>query len=177
MALNKARYINAVIYFAHHANNEHLGKVKLMKLLYYLDFDHFEKHGSSVTGDTYRKLDFGPVPLHGEAMLIQMSEEGLIKIDKVAVGDVQKYRYTPLKEFDADALSPTEMEILADVACKWEHHTRAEIVSAAHGEAPWKAVAMGEEIPYELAYYRNKYPATETIEDKEPNITVEDAAA
>ena len=25
----------------------------LMKLLHYLDFDHFEKYGTSVTGETY----------------------------------------------------------------------------------------------------------------------------
>lgn len=174
MALDTTKYSNAILYFLHHANNEHLGKVKLMKLLYYLDFDHFEKYGESVTGDSYRKLDYGPVPVNGDIILAQMAGKGDIKIEKVRVGEVEQYRYTPLAEFNASVFSATEIDVLADVACKWGHHSRSEIISATHGEAPWRAVKMGDLIPYELAYYRKKYPA-EAIEDEEPTRSVASA--
>ena len=51
-----------ILYFLEHINNVHLGRTKLMKLLYFVDFNHFETHGKSVTGATYRKLPHGPYP-------------------------------------------------------------------------------------------------------------------
>ncbi|MFH1087541.1 MAG: type II toxin-antitoxin system antitoxin SocA domain-containing protein [Chloroflexota bacterium] len=167
MPRNSSKPHNAILYFLHHANNEHLGKLKLMKLLYYLDFDHFEKCGESVTGDAYRKLDYGPAPINGDVVLTDMQQKGLLRIEKVRMGDGEQYRYTPLAEFNACAFSTTEMEVLADVARKGEHHSRSEIVSATHGEAPWRAARMGDLIPYELAYYRKKF-AVEGLEDEEP---------
>lgn len=169
MSLNTRKYENAILYMLHHANNEHLGKVKLMKLLYYLDFDHFEKYGRSVTGDSYRKLEYGPVPMRGDMTLNQMAKEGLIKIITVPAGVFCQYRYVPLQESDASVFSASEMEMLAEVACKWEHHSRSEIVSATHGEAPWRGVRMGAQIPYELAYYRRKYVVDDSDEDEIPD--------
>src|SRR5260221_466463 len=38
-----------ILYFLEHINNVHLGRTKLMKLLYFVDFSHYEAHGQSVT--------------------------------------------------------------------------------------------------------------------------------
>ena len=104
-------------------------------------------------------------------MMTERQDKGLLRIEKVRLGDIEQYRYTPLASFNACAFSATEMEVLADVARKWEHHSRSEIVGATHGEAPWRAVQMGDRIPYELAYYRKKF-ATESLEDEEPTRAV-----
>jgi hypothetical protein len=45
------KLINAIVYFAQ--NTQHLGKTKLFKLLYLLDFEHFRQTGRSVTGLDY----------------------------------------------------------------------------------------------------------------------------
>ena len=70
------------------ANNVRLGKVKLFKLLYYVDFDHFQEFKSSVTGDWYRKLPYGPVPVNAQDLLYEMRSEERIAIEKQPVGDV-----------------------------------------------------------------------------------------
>ena len=57
----REKMINAIIYFANHTR--HLGKIKLFKLLYLLDFEHFRQTGRSVTGLDYRAWKFGPVPV------------------------------------------------------------------------------------------------------------------
>lgn len=57
----REKMINAIIYFANHTR--HLGKIKLFKLLYLLDFEHFSQTGRSVTGLDYRAWKFGPVPV------------------------------------------------------------------------------------------------------------------
>ena len=51
-----------IIYFAENTNPQYLGKVKLMKLLYFLDFQHVKRHGAPVLGDQYYHLPMGPVP-------------------------------------------------------------------------------------------------------------------
>jgi|GEM_PF-3503886 hypothetical protein len=54
--------INAVIgYFAQYI--ESLYKVKLMKLLWYLDALYFKREGTSMTGLVYKHLPLGAVPI------------------------------------------------------------------------------------------------------------------
>src|SRR5262249_37224158 len=68
-----------ILYFLEHINNVHLGRTKLMKLLYFVDFDHFEAHGASVTGATYRKLPHGPYPDKIEKVIAKMETAGLLR--------------------------------------------------------------------------------------------------
>ena len=48
MPLNRTKFQHAVLYFLHKSNPAVMGRVKLMKLLYYLDFDHLSPSSSSV---------------------------------------------------------------------------------------------------------------------------------
>ena len=155
--MNKEKYENAILYFLETVNNVHLGKVKLMKLLYYLDFDHFEKYGAPVTSDTYRNKPAGPIPDNADTILQEMREKGLIEIRTEQKIDYIKYRYIPKVPYNPGVLLSSELEMLGEVAQKWQHHSRAEIVEASHGEAPWIATRTDESIPYALAYYRGKY--------------------
>ena len=56
----RKKLINAIVFFA--SNTKHCGKIKLFKLLYLLDFEHFAQTGRSVTGADYRAWKMGPVP-------------------------------------------------------------------------------------------------------------------
>ncbi|CAN2525464.1 Panacea domain-containing protein [Burkholderia pseudomallei] len=56
----RQKLVEAVLYFA--TNVKKLGKVKLFKLLYFLDFEHFRDTGRSVTGMDYVAWKMGPVP-------------------------------------------------------------------------------------------------------------------
>ena len=58
---NREKLINAAIYFAD--NTQHCGKIKLIKLLYLLDFEHYRQTGIPVTGLEYRAMKMGPVPM------------------------------------------------------------------------------------------------------------------
>ena len=57
----REKLVNAILFFAH--ATKHLGKIKLFKLLYLLDFEHFRQTGRSVTGLDYQAWKFGPVPV------------------------------------------------------------------------------------------------------------------
>lgn len=165
--IGKEKYKNIILYFLHKINNVHLGKTKLMKLIYFLDFDHFEKYSISVTGDSYCNLPAGPVPDRASLILEEMKKEGLIDISTKQVNNIRKYEYTPLVSPNIDIFKITEINMLKEVCKKWEHHSTAEIVNASHGEEPWIATREGENIPYALAFYRHKFDMPDFDDDKD----------
>ncbi len=156
--INEKKYKNAILFFAHKIRNGTLGKLKLMKLLYFLDFDFFEKYGRSVTGDEYLRFENGPVPRQAEKMIKKMlGKEIKVSNRKVAIGYNDQQHIEPLSNFDLAVFSKEELLMLEETADKWEKFSGAEMKSASHGEAPWIATKPNDVIDYNLAYYRNKY--------------------
>jgi len=156
--VNEKKYKNIILFFANKIKNGTLGKLKIMKLLYFLDFDFFEKYGKSVSGDEYLRFDNGPVPRMAEKFLKAMNGTE-IKISKIKVADGfndQQY-IEPLKMYDISVFSKEELMLMGEVADKWEKFSGTEMKTASHGEAPWIATKPDDIIDYNLAYYRNKY--------------------
>ena len=144
-----------ILYFLEHINNVHLGRTKLMKLLYFVDFDHFEKHGQSVTGAVYRKLPHGPYPKDAEKLIKRMKEAGLVREVKTDHRGYAQHRLITLNaKFDVSQFSGAELQTLEKVATDWMDATAAQIEAATHSEAPWASTEDGKAIDYELAEYR-----------------------
>ena len=144
-----------IVYFLEHINNVHLGRTKLMKLLYYVDFDHQEAHGNSVTGATYRKLPHGPYPDNIERLIKKMEKAGLVRQVKVEYKGFTQTRLLTLgAKFDPAKFSGAELQTLERVAADWADATAAQIEAATHREAPWAGTANGKTIDYEMAEYR-----------------------
>lgn len=144
-----------IVYFLEHINNVHLGRTKLMKLLYFVDFDHQEAHGHSVTGATYRKLPHGPYPDKIEKLIKKMESAGLVRQVKVAHRGLAQTRLLTLgAKFNPAIFTGTELQTLERVAADWADATAAQIEAATHREAPWAGTADGKAIDYEMAEYR-----------------------
>jgi len=159
MILNHERekLLNAIIYFSNHTS--FLGKVKLCKLLYFLDFEHFKETGRSVTGLNYFAWKMGPVPVE----LINEVEEPKpdlakkIRFTKTTIGDGYKLNVDALVEFDQAHFSKREMAILVRLAKDFDKTKADDMVEATHLEnLPWHKIynEMGlkqQLIPYDLA--------------------------
>lgn len=64
---NEEKTLNAILYLAGQA-----GKIDLyllMKMLYLADRAHITKWGRTITGDSYKKMDLGPVPDNAYKMI------------------------------------------------------------------------------------------------------------
>lgn len=156
--INEKKYRNIILYFANKIQNGTLGKLKLMKLLYFLDFDFFEKYGKSVTGDEYLRWENGPVPRMGESILKKIKDKDVkITSKKMSPGYKDQQLIEPLKDFDISPFSREELLMMEEVVDKWEKFSGNEMKSASHGEAPWIATKPDDVIDYNLSYYRNKY--------------------
>jgi uncharacterized phage-associated protein len=163
---NRSKMESVISFFLTHANNTHLGKTKLMKLLYYADFDHFERYDEPITGATYKKRQYGPLADEATSALDDMVRDERVRFSNIPLGHAMQHRFELLEEFNPATLSATEVETLHLVVDRWLFHTKAQIVAATHGEAPWLAVREGESIPYELAYYRNNYGEMDLDEEQ-----------
>lgn len=60
MNVYRKKLLNAVLFFA--KNTNHLNLTKLSKLLYFLDFTHFNQTGYPSIGLDYYAFEWGPVP-------------------------------------------------------------------------------------------------------------------
>lgn len=156
--INEQKYKNIVLFFANKVQNNTLGKLKMMKLLYFLDFDFFEKYGCSVSGDEYLRFENGPVPRMAEKFLREMDGQGIkISKRKIGAGYNDQHHISPLQEFNVNLFTKEEILMMEEIADKWEKFSGSEMKNASHGEAPWIATKPNDIIDYNLAYYRNKY--------------------
>jgi uncharacterized phage-associated protein len=156
--IDEKKYKNAIIFFAQKIQNGTLGKLKLMKLLYYLDFDFFEKYGKSITGDEYLRFENGPVPRMAEKIIKEMDGKDIkITRRKIKEGLNDQQHIEALSDFDINVFTKEELVMLEEIASKWEKFTGSEMKAATHGEAPWISTEPDRVIDYNLTYYRNKY--------------------
>ena len=145
-----------VLYFLERINNVHLGRTKLMKLLYFVDFDHYEKHGEAITSAVYRKLPHGPVPTKVEKLIKKMVEQGDVREVRVQNANYTQHRLLTLNaKFDPSLFNGAELQTLERVAAEWGDATAAQVEAATHREAPWAATEDGKQIDYEMAHYRH----------------------
>jgi len=149
------KYESAILYLAQKLGGEIHGKKKLAKLLYFVDFDFFEKNSEPVTGDRYKALPMGPFPEYMSKIVQQLSDENKIKVEYVKehpdnATEVYKLINKSLK-FDFNS---EETKVLDRVIQKYGHLNGKELETLTHAEAPYIGTKSGEIIAYELAYYR-----------------------
>lgn len=156
MALNKTKYEEAIIYLCWKLGKEIRGKKKLAKLLYYIDFDYYEKYQKFFTGETYKKLPMGPFPFSLEAITDDLAKRGVISIEKLEEWDGYNPTeiYKVLRNPNVAEFSEEEKEMLDRVIAKYGRLNGKELENLTHAEAPYIGAEDKKEIPYELAFYQ-----------------------
>lgn len=159
-AIAKEKYLNTILYLCDASQNQTVeGKKKMYKLMYFIDFDRFERNESmtSVTGETYIHKPMGPVPSSMEQVVNEMVAGGLLEVKSETTWAGAVYPtvcYTALTKPDLSVFNEDDLFILNRVKKKYLRMSGTTLEHATHQEAPWNAVAPREEIPYELAFYR-----------------------
>lgn len=155
---NQAKYENTVLYLCNALGGSVNGKKKLAKLLYYADFDRYEYKESmkSITGDSYKHWKMGPVPDSYTQIVSRLEEEG--KLTHKAVSN--EAGYSPTEVFtsntkpDLSLFDEDDLKILDRVVKRYGGLSGKELEVLTHQEAPYVATEPDEDIPYDLAFYR-----------------------
>ena len=60
--LDRKKLKNVLHYIIHQTMQDKVYKTHLWKILYFSDFDFYEKNNRLITNETYSRLDRGPAP-------------------------------------------------------------------------------------------------------------------
>lgn len=157
MALHKEKYRQIILYICQKLGGEVRGKKKLAKLLYFVDFDFFEKYQKSMTGEVYKALPMGPFPSNLDIVTGDMVKKKYLDIEKRTGPD----GYNPTETYhaktrsDVSVFSKQEQQMLDRVITKYGHLNGKQLEDLSHHEAPYAGTKPQGEIYYELSYYRD----------------------
>jgi len=150
------KFKNVLLYILERcAGKPNVGETVLYKLLYFSDFNYYELYEEHLTGAKYRKLPYGPVPQKLDTIIGQMIKKGQLQRVKTEYRGYPQTRYLPLEKADLTELRASEKEIIDRVIEQMSDWSAAAISNYSHKDMPWLASKEGEEINYELAFYRD----------------------
>ncbi len=153
--LQVSKFKNVLLYILEHcAGKPNVGETVLYKLLYFSDFNYYELYEEHLTGAKYRKLPYGPVPQKLDTIIGKMIEKRQLQRVKTEYHGYPQTRYLPLEKADLTKFRASEKEIIDRVIEQMSDWSAAAISSYSHADMPWLASKEGEEINYELAFYR-----------------------
>ena len=156
MSLNKKKYQQTILYLCKKLGGEIRGKKKLAKLLYFVDFDFYEKNHRPITGDVYKALPMGPFPVALNDITAEMAEKGILQIKPVNEypGGNPTEVYHAESKPDLSVFSEDEIKMIDRVINKYGQLNGKQLEDLTHNEAPYIGTDSRKEITYELTYYR-----------------------
>ena len=130
-----------------------VGKTFLYKILYFCDFDFYEKNQIFLVGEQYKKLEHGPAPEHFLKAIDYLKQRKLVEqIHTRYVYPQEKYISTA--QPDLDKLNAEELLYINNEIDRFKNMNATQISEFSHGDMPWKATERNNLIDYRLAFYR-----------------------
>jgi len=135
------KFAELVLFFFQTLDN--LFKVKLLKLLFYCDFQHYRLTTHSITGQRYRAIQHGPVPQEYGQRLQEMVQQGLLTasfhdsmVSSTDGSPVLVYKAT--RKANLDIFQASERQVIDFVYQQLGRKTRKQLEDFSHGEAAWQ---------------------------------------
>lgn len=157
----RAKLLNAILFFAKAVKLP--SKVKIFKLLFFLDFEHFKQTGRSVTNLDYYAWNFGPVP---REFFFELCEKGRVPEDfndaltlmgfKAEHSGKEGATFGVKRKADLSVFSPREQKIMKDLVEIWKDADGDTISEYSHlKNQPWdrtkREKGLKAKIDYALA--------------------------
>lgn len=143
-----------------------IGETALYKLLYFIDFDFYEKFESQLTGARYIKNHYGPTPVEFQKIVEDMKEKGEIEQVKSSYFQYDQKKYLPHREPDLKNLSAQEIKHIDEVLARLSEKNANELSDYSHSDVPWRVHKQGEIISYESVFYRDQEHSVRNYDDE-----------
>lgn len=152
---NLEKFREVLLYILNKVGSKpNIGESVLYKLLYFIDFNYYEKYEEQLIGATYIKNNYGPTPKEFIKIIAEMeAQKEIIKIE----GEYFQYpqrKYLPLRIPDLSRLKANELKMIDDVLEKLSDMNAARISEYSHNDVPWLTTDDGKIIDYESVFYR-----------------------
>jgi len=143
-----------------------IGETVIYKLLYFIDFNFYEKYEEQLIGATYIKNRYGPTPIEFKKITDKMIKEGEIEKVESKYFEYPQTKYLPLRKADLSKVRANEIEAIDDVLNRLSDMSATQISEYSHNDVPWLTTEDGEVIEYESVFYRTPpYSVREYDED------------
>ncbi|MDP3014651.1 MAG: DUF4065 domain-containing protein [Candidatus Subteraquimicrobiales bacterium] len=143
-----------------------IGETVVYKLLYFIDFNYYEKYEEQLIGATYLKNSYGPTPIEFKKIVDKMVEDKEIEKIESRYFNYPQTKYLPVRKYNLDKLNGNEIEVIEDVLNKLSDMNASQISEYSHNDVPWLTTEDGEIIEYESVFYRTPpYSVREYGED------------
>lgn len=144
-----------------------IGETVIYKLLYFIDFDFYEKYEEQFIGATYKRNTFGPTPIEFEAIAKEMEASKEIEKVNSKFHEMKQKKYLPLREACLDSLSAKELKLVDEVLNRLADKNAKQISEYSHGDIPWKVTEDMGIIDYETVFYRTPEYSVRSAEDEQ----------
>lgn len=138
----------------------HVGETVLYKLLYFIDFDYFEKTGKKLIGATYIKNRYGPTPVEFKKIVEAMIQANELEPVNSRYFKYDQKKYLPRRSADLNLLDALEIKMIDGILERLGDKNAQTLSAYSHGDAPWQVAQDGKAIQYELVWDREP-PYTE----------------
>ena len=130
--IDKSKAINSILFILKELGDKKSDAHKVFKILYFADQKHLVTYGRPITGDTYLKMTYGPVPSFIRDVSEGNEKEGLIN-------KINKHFLTTSYPYDKDDLSESEIECLPEAIAENKDRSFKDLTEKSHDSAWQKA--------------------------------------
>ncbi|MFA6392849.1 MAG: type II toxin-antitoxin system antitoxin SocA domain-containing protein [Candidatus Paceibacterota bacterium] len=137
-------------------SKSNVGMTVLYKLLYFIDFDYYEKFEEQLIGATYIKNHFGPTPIEFKKIVENLELKGELETVKSKYFLHEQTKYLSRRQPDISVLSAQEIKHIDEVLSRLSDKSATELSDYSHLDIPWLGTEDGKVIKYESVFYRTK---------------------
>jgi len=164
---NLEKFKEVLLYILNKVGSKpNIGETVIYKLLYFIDFDFYEKYEEQLIGATYIKNRYGPTPIEFKKVVDKMIEAGEIIRVESTYFEYPQTKYLPLRKPDLSKLKAHEIEVIDEVLNRLSDMNASQISEYSHNDVPWLTTEDQGRIEYEAVFYRTPpYSVREYSED------------
>ncbi len=131
-----------------------IGEAVVCKLMYFIDFDYYEKFEEQLIGAKYIKNHFGPTPVAFSKIVKEMEQKGdLIQVTKKYFQHDQK-KYLPRRSANLSNFSAQEKELIDWEIERFKNFNATKMRNYSHKDVPWIGAHDLQLINYEAVFSR-----------------------
>ena len=127
---NIEKSLQAILYVA--GKNKSKDFHKIFKILYFADREHVSKYGRFITGDTYIRMEYGPVP----SAIYDLVKNNYYP----TIFDIKGYSVIPKSNANTSLLSVSDMKELDESIKKYGNLDMGVLTELSHGYA-WNSAS------------------------------------
>ena len=147
---------------------QNVGEAVICKLLYFIDFDYYEKFEEQLIGARYIKNHFGPTPAAFKDIVAQMEKDGDLFQIKTKHYQYDQKKYLPLRKSRlgiSDMFTAKEKELIDWEIERFKDFNATKMMEYSHNDVPWLGADHLQEIDYEAVFYRTPEFSVRTYEE------------